>query len=485
VRRVAQCVGLLLGVGALAAHPAVRADAPATPTAPSADRPQLARERPSRPKRGAQPDLLESFHRALQRSREQGAKTHVLFFGDSHTAADYMTGRVRERLQAEYGDGGPGFLITGQPWRFYRHARAELVAAHGVHSMFVRKRPASESVPLGLAGVVTENGVASSASGDAGVEASEPAAPAALPVPPLVRLKIQPALEPRGRATHYELFYLQQPGGAGLEVALDGRAQAQLSTRAEQTRPGYLAFDSADDQSHELSLRADSLEPLSVFGVVAELQGAGVVLDTLGVPGARARAQLYWDQALFAEHVRRREPDLWVLAYGTNESMDVTQPIDDYASQLRQVVSQLRATLPGVSCALVGPTDYPEKVRRNVYQPRQRAQQINQLERSVAAANGCVYVDLIEAMGGPLGMLRWRRADPPLGGKDLVHFTRKGYELLGDRIADALLGLPSTGPIRVKAEARGPAHEHNLESRSATRESNAAVSGPSAARSKE
>ncbi len=44
----------------------------------------------------------------------------VLWFGDSHTAADYMTDRVRRGLQERFGSGGPGFVRIGLA--NYRHA---------------------------------------------------------------------------------------------------------------------------------------------------------------------------------------------------------------------------------------------------------------------------------------------------------------------------------------------------------------------------
>ena len=39
----------------------------------------------------------------------------ILQLGDSHTAADFFTGRVRARLQEAYGDGGDAFLVPGRP----------------------------------------------------------------------------------------------------------------------------------------------------------------------------------------------------------------------------------------------------------------------------------------------------------------------------------------------------------------------------------
>src|SRR5580693_9169708 len=37
----------------------------------------------------------------------------ILQIGDSHTAADYFTGELRQKLQARYGNGGVGYLDAG------------------------------------------------------------------------------------------------------------------------------------------------------------------------------------------------------------------------------------------------------------------------------------------------------------------------------------------------------------------------------------
>ena len=246
-----------------------------------------------------------------------------------------MSGRVRERLQAEYGDGGPGFLMTGRPWRSYRHGRAELLEAKGLKATYVRKRPEGDALSLGLAGVAFSPAPTSepSAADEAPVEA--------VPEAPLVRLRIANAIAPSGRATHYELFFLPTPSGLAPHVAVDGEAPVPANTGA--TSPNYFAFDAKNDQPHDVTVASGLDVPVTLFGLVAELEGPGVVLDTLGIPGARARAQLYWEPSLFHEHIDRRHPDLWVLSYGTNESTDVTQPIRDYAGHLREVVSRMRA----------------------------------------------------------------------------------------------------------------------------------------------
>jgi lysophospholipase L1-like esterase len=308
--------------------------------------------------------------------------------------------------------------MVARPWRFYRHTRAELQSTTGLTPSFVRKRPElAATLLLGLTGVAQTNAAA----------------------PVFTQLLVRPAEQPDGRSTDYELYFLKRKGGASLEVALDGKVVASTSANAEATSPGYLAFQVGDDAQHQLAVSSQGDGPVTLFGLTSERQGAGVVLDTLGIPGARARSQLYWDHALLQEHVQRRHPDLVVLAYGTNESTDVEQPIEDYAASLRKVVEQLRALAPEASCLLVGPTDFPEKISRRSYQPRERTAQIIRVQRAAASEHGCAFFDTVAATGGPLSMLRWARMTPPLGGRDLIHFTRPGYEAIADKLTDLLL----------------------------------------------
>src|SRR5262249_2014615 len=44
---------------------------------------------------------------------------HVIQLGDSHTAADHITGALRARLQARFGEGGRGALPPGRPFAAY------------------------------------------------------------------------------------------------------------------------------------------------------------------------------------------------------------------------------------------------------------------------------------------------------------------------------------------------------------------------------
>src|SRR5690606_11960688 len=100
-----------------------------------------------------------------------------------------------------------------------------------------------------------------------------------------------------------------------------------------------------------------------LFGVVVEAEQPGIVLDALGINGARLRTLMAWDSAAWQAQLAWREADLVVLSYGTNETGDggdMGRYMDDY----RRVIEQVKET--GADCLLVGPTDRQGKDRKSL-----------------------------------------------------------------------------------------------------------------------
>jgi lysophospholipase L1-like esterase len=179
-----------------------------------------------------------------------------------------------------------------------------------------------------------------------------------------------------------------------------------------------------------------------VFGLAVERDNPGVIVDTLGINGSRARYQLLWDDAIFREQLRRRKPDLVVLAYGTNESGD-DSPLEDYERDLRAVVGRVRETAPQASCLLIGPSDRPMQVEERVFEDRTRTMRLIEVQHRVALELGCGFFDLVAFQGGALSMVQWAANDPAYASQDHIHFSRLGYQRLGEVLLAALLeGMP-------------------------------------------
>jgi lysophospholipase L1-like esterase len=234
------------------------------------------------------------------------------------------------------------------------------------------------------------------------------------------------------------------PHRGALDVLIDGKKAAHVRTSGPARGAGYATVE-LPAGARRVELRTLGDGPIRLFGASLEKPGPGVILDTLGIPGSRAKYQLLWDDALYREHLAHRRPDLVALAYGTNESGD-DSPIEQYEAEVRQVVKRIREVAPDAACLLIGPSDRPVRLPSGAltehterYAHRPRTAQIVDAQRRVARELGCGFFDVVAFMGGPLSMVRWVHHSPALGTPDYVHFTRVGYERLGEVLFEAML----------------------------------------------
>jgi len=379
---------------------------------------------------GVDPRTLSAFHAALARvSRGEGV-ARVAFYGDSHAASDSFTGAVRRALQARYGDAGPGFVLPVRAWPTYRAPSCELSSGGSWRPLRVTARDRHID-RYGFAGVAVEcapRETADASAADDGLGWGELALPETLV----------------GAEWNLELWAAAQPGGGTLRVRIDEADPIETALAADAWRTHYLAVPVVGNGAHRVRVETLGDGAVRLFGAVLERRRAGVVVDTLGLNGARARDQLSWDDSLFREHLARRRPDLVVLEYGTNESGD-DEPIARYEASLQQVVRRFREAAPSASCVLVGPTDRPIRVRRVGWVERARQASIIEVQRRVALASGCAFFDTVRFQGGPLSTVAWARLDPPLAQRDRIHLTRLGYLRVGEALAASLVdGLPAS-----------------------------------------
>ena len=142
-----------------------------------------------------------------------------------------------------------------------------------------------------------------------------------------------------------------------------------------------------------------------------------------------------------------------MLAYGTNESGDES-PLEDYERDLRAVVKRVRETVPRASCLLIGPSDRPMPVEERVFEDRTRTARLIEIQHSVALENGCGFFDLVAFQGGALSMIQWAANDPAYASQDHIHYTRLGYQRLGEVLLAALLeGMPGGGEPEATASS--------------------------------
>jgi hypothetical protein len=356
---------------------------------------------------------LDGFFRALSRTAQKrpGAITRIAHFGDSIIVSDYVSGTLRRKLQSTFGDAGHGFVLIANAWPAYFHNDVSRYATAGFNVSRIVGPYAADGF-YGLGGV-------------------------SFSTPPNVLSRVGTAESgDYGRnVSRFTLYYLQQPNGGSLDISVDGGQPSELSTAGSAIASKTHTIE-VTDGSHQLTLQTKR-GTSRLFGVALEREGPGVVLDALGVQGARIRFMDKQDDRHWAEQLQLRAPQLLVYQFGANESADgFLYPMVDYHRTMLDVLEQGKRALPESSCLVVGAMDRAAKVGDEIVSLRVMPELLaNQKQAALDA--GCAFFDTWTAMGGARSMPRWVKKG--LGQADLTHPTSIGAEIIGTWLYRALM----------------------------------------------
>lgn len=356
---------------------------------------------------------LDAFYAALAETHRKtpGAITRIAHFGDSVVVSDYVTGTLRRKLQQTFGDAGHGYVLLANAWPAYFHNDVFRFATRGWKVSRI-VGPLAKDGFYGLGGVSF-------------------AAPAG------VRSQVGTAKEGDfGRkVSRFVVSYLEQPGGGRLRLLVDGAEHSVIDTNGPEKVGAHYEVRVPDGE-HLLEIVTEGPESRA-FGVVLERDEPGVVLDALGVQGARIRFLDKQDDDHWAKELAWRNPNLVVYQFGANESGDgYAYPMDEYLHTMKLVLEQGKRALPNSSCLIIGAMDRA-RVEDGAVTSMRIIQLIIQEQRRAAEQVGCAYFDTYESMGGWGSMPRWVKRG--LGQADMTHPTGVGADRIAGWIYGALM----------------------------------------------
>jgi hypothetical protein len=437
---------------------------------------------------------LES--RAARRGAAQ-APVLVLQVGDSHSANDGFSGRMREILQARFGNGGRGLLPPGIPYAYYKPAGVHVEAEGWLRiGSFDKPRPAGTPPPPGadsaIGGIFGLTGLRQHAMAPATMTytVDDPA--------DLQRIAVEVMMQPRG---------------GHLDVLLDGLPIGEAATDDKTVRAAWwqppIPTGSQGGGGHVLMLHARGDGPVDVMGVLIARARPGLIWSNLGTIGATVELVGAWDRATVADELARLRPAAVALAFGTNEGFDDGLAADRYAADFAAAAARLAP--PHGTLAVMGPPDGNRKVagaavqtpapaaaplpappltdpltgpptepltapltapltdRRTDARTDPRSDRgaassrdcgpasdsrggppgrwmvpkhlapVRAAQAQVARAAGYWFWDWSDAMGGTCSMYRWTTAQPPLAYDDHVHLRAPGYRQTAEAMAGAIL----------------------------------------------
>jgi lysophospholipase L1-like esterase len=344
----------------------------------------------------------------------------VLQIGDSHTANDAFSGRLRELFQDRFGDAGRGMMQAGIPFRYY-HPNQVTVTASGWRTI--------SSYDPGTPGPFGLTGLRQTATGPAEMllQADQP-----------------------GGIAKVAVEALAQPNGGTIEAITDNGAAAAFSTKGRPGTPLWLNMPTTAS-SASLTLRTRGDGPVELLSWTIGRGHAGVTYSNLGTVSATIDLVGRWDAGLMAAEMAHLHPALILVEFGTNEGFKDSTDVESYTGRYAEHVGSLRHAAPWAAIMLIGPPDGTRRAspgeacpgdasgRPGLWFIPPRLPEIRAVQQRLARSAGYGYWDWQAAMGGACSILPMTLTDPPLAAPDHVHMFAPGYRATAEALFQSLM----------------------------------------------
>lgn len=187
--------------------------------------------------------------------------------------------------------------------------------------------------------------------------------------------------------------------------------------------------------SFEVRFPCDSVWSYNLRGFFLKGSSQGFTYHSIGVNGAALSD--YCRCPFFCRDLKLLSPDLVIFGIGINDASGPNFDTAVFRQNYLRLIDSIRTVNPHCAFIFITNNDSFRKVRRNRYEVNKNGLLAREVFYRLAQETGGAVWDQFEVMGGLKSMDKWRLAK--LAKADRVHFTREGYELLGDLLSQALL----------------------------------------------
>lgn len=367
-----------------------------------------------------QPEALTPLFEALRATEtgERDTPVHILQIGDSHTAGDRITGKLRADLQARFGNAGRGVLPAGVPYAGYAPLQVQVTAEGWT----------SETAPLAASGVNAYSAFGLAAMQGRGSAES------------VLDLRFDPGSEPM----RFGVCGRARGPGDGLVIEVDGDPwPINLNTPGAGTIPACMRFE-LDRSAASFRLRSHGAGVV-LYAVWSDRGRPGVIVSGLGVIGSTLADFAARDDTLIQTEFVALDTTLIILAYGTNEGFDDGLDGPAYERLLRAQIDRIRGISGNTPILILGA---PDALRSGapggcsadgLRRPPPNLAVVRDVQRRVAAEMGVAFWDWRGRMGGDCSADRLATRAEPLMRGDRVHFTSEGADWIGGMLSRDLM----------------------------------------------
>ncbi|MDR1864200.1 MAG: GDSL-type esterase/lipase family protein [Bacteroidales bacterium] len=355
-----------------------------------------------------QDTLLYPFFRLTRTLTRRNKPVRILHYGDSQIEGDRISGTIRNYMQRNFGGLGVGFIQVVPIANTSKMFQKDIPDRWKRISILDRGKDTLTRGRFGIAGALSR--YVQSGDGDT-----------------VTHIGLGPANYGYSKArsfTHVRLFY---GNAAGRVSAVINQTDTQQLVAGETVSSAWWKFGEPQQTFH-LSLYAQTFP--DVYGIA--LDGAyGVAVDNIPMRGSSGLDFARMDTEQMKQMFRMTDVRMLILQFGANTVVGASGSYASYGARLTRQLNMLKSLAPELTVIVIGVGDISQHTSEG-YVSYPAVTSIRDAQRKAAFDAGCVFWDLLEAMGGENSMPAWVFADPPLAQKDFVHFSQQGAKIIGE-----------------------------------------------------
>ena len=364
---------------------------------------------------GTDSSRIKSFYQKIdQLLKKKEGQINILHLGGSHVQADMFSHKVRQNLDVvNYSFQSPrGFIFpfsvakTNNPTNYKVHY-------DGVWNS-VRNVQRNREISIGVGGIA--------------VSTSDPNARIRVSLNTdgtfrwnFDRLRLLGYTEDDEESVTPVLYY----NGTIIESYFDFISNSYLFELPELVDSFEIGFIQKDNIPYAFI----------VTGFLPEKDTSGIVYHAIGVNGASVPS--YLNCEFFEDELSLISPDLVIFGLGINDAAEKSFTEESFIQNYNLLLRMIERVSPECAFLFITNNDSFRKISRRKYTVNPNGAIAKEAFYKIAEENQGAVWDQFSLMGGLKSMSTWQTN--ALAQNDKIHFTRAGYELLGDLLYNALV----------------------------------------------
>jgi lysophospholipase L1-like esterase len=347
---------------------------------------------------------MSHFHEALRNARNQPVR--IAFFGDSFIEGDIISASFRDTLQHVYGGEGVGFVPLASETAGFRKSIKHTYTNWSTYSLIT---PDVE-IPIGISGytyVPEKNN----------------------------QVIFKPGKIPfQNNFKRLRLFY-QNKGTAAIHYSIN-EASPTIQFFAQSDSLKEFTITAPDMRSIEFHIEPE--ENIFLYGASVD-DSRGVYVDNFSLRRNSGLGLARLSPTLLKQFNKLLNYNLIILQYGLNVASETdSTKYHWYSTKMITIIQNLKEVFPQTSFLLVSVSDRGVNKDGKVI-TMGAIPELLTVQRGIAQKSGIAFWNLFEAMGGENSIPSYTEAEPPLAAKDYTHLTHLGGNIIGKKLADAII----------------------------------------------